>query len=898
VWLIPALLFVALFLTAQAGTTVRGSAVASAAPPVDPAAPFTAQVQSLLAALTLQEKISLVHGAADPASLGQAGYLPGVPRLGIPVRRDADALGINVYKDATAVPTRLGIASSFDPSATEAVGHLEGTEGRALGVDLIYGPQIDIARIPNWGRNMTTLGEDPYLSSRLAVPEITGVQSEGLMDEVKHFAIYDGQSAGPAAFGGSIPSLVDDQTAHELYLPPFEAAVTEGQPSSLMCSYASFQITPLESHPDPACQNNLLLNTILRGQWDFRGFVLSDYGGTYSTSSLVNGIDQQYPDASPGFSGTYFSEAALLPLVDPTSSTYDPAYAAALDTAVARVLYAFERFGLLACASPTGPVGGCSLPARPTLDKNGDAAVSEKLAEESAVLLKNGGGLLPLKKSDLKKGAAVIGATADLLPSSPGGERSRGFGDRNTISPLDALNALAPAGSSLTFSPGVDRVGTTVPSSAVPAGWARQENGVPTGTDGTLDFGGANPLSAGVSYVWTGTVNVPATDTYALWLQRSPGIRDVNGNLDPTGGRGGSASGSVSLAVDGTAKPLVSPSTITPNTYPGGPTSGGQYEGLANSGAYVALSAGPHTLRVSFTVAPSAAAPVYFRLAWSPVQATIDAAVAAAKQARVAVVFADDANPTAAPGDVNSLGPFEDQLVQAVAAANPDTVVVLNTGDPVLMPWLSSVDSVLELWYTGQEGGAATANLLLGNADPGGKLPITFPASSAQTPFFGHPERLAGVGGQLTWSEGLFSGYRWYDQQNLQPLFPFGFGLSYTKFDLSKLAISPAAGGGFDVSVRVRNTGSVRGAEVPQVYVGPSPNLPGSFQQATKKLVQFQRVELNPGQSQTVTLHVTPRDLSAWSTAGQNWVLGTGVRSVSVGTSSRDLPLVGSVTVS
>jgi beta-glucosidase len=202
------------------------------------------------------------------------------------------------------------------------------------------------------------------------------------------------------------------------------------------------------------------------------------------------------------------------------------------------------------------------------------------------------------------------------------------------------------------------------------------------------------------------------------------------------------------------------------------------------------------------------------------------------------------------------------------------------------------------MWYPGQEGGTATARLLLGAANPGGKLPITFPASSAQTPFAGHPERLAGVGGQLTWSEGLFAGYRWYDQQQLQPLFPFGFGLSYTKFDLSKLEISPLVGDGFNVSVRVRNTGSQRGVEVPQVYVGPSPNLPSSFQQAVRKLVQFQPVALNPGQSQTLTLHIAPRDLSAWSTSGQNWVLGTGPRNVYVGTSSRDLPLVGSVTVS
>ena len=362
---------------------------------MDPAAPFTAKVRSLLAALTLDEEIALVHGGADPAPLGQAGYLPGVPRLGVPVRRDADALGINVYRDATAVPTRLGIAASFDPGATHRLGLLEGAEGRALGVDLLYGPQIDLTRTPNWVRNMTTLGEDPYLSGQLAVPEVIGVQSNGLMDEVKHFAFYNGQSAGPALFGGAIPSVVDDQTAHELYLPPFEAATVQGRPSSVMCSYASFQITPLQASPAYACENGLMQNTVLRDQWGFKGFILSDYGATHSTESLLAGLDQQYPDANPGFSGTWFSPEALKPHVDPASPTYDPVWAAALETAVARVLYAYERFGLLACASPNGPVPGCTLPGRPVLDKNGDARVSQGLAEESAVLLKNDAGVLP-----------------------------------------------------------------------------------------------------------------------------------------------------------------------------------------------------------------------------------------------------------------------------------------------------------------------------------------------------------------------------------------------------------------------------------------------------------------------------------------------------------------------
>jgi beta-glucosidase len=214
------------------------------------------------------------------------------------------------------------------------------------------------------------------------------------------------------------------------------------------------------------------------------------------------------------------------------------------------------------------------------------------------------------------------------------------------------------------------------------------------------------------------------------------------------------------------------------------------------------------------------------------------------------------------------------------------------------MPWLSSVRCVLEMWCPGQEGGTATAKLLLGQANLGGKLPITFPTSADQTPFSGHPERTVGVNGVITWSEGEFMGYRWYDQQNLQPLFPFGFGLSYTKFDLSNSHISPSSDGGFDVSLRIRNVGLRAGAEAPQVYLGPWPNVPSGVQQPLRKLVQFDRVQLEPGRSLDLTLHVDRRELSYWSTAAQTWVSPTGVREVFVGTSSRDLELHGTVDVS
>jgi len=851
--------------------------------------------------LSLDEKLSLVHGGTDPTQLGNVGYLPGVPRLGIPERRDADAFGIQVAADATASPTRLGLGATFDRQAVLAWGQVEGREGRALGVDLLYGPQVDLTRQPNWQRNDTTYGEDPFLSGQLAIQEVTGIQSQGLMSEVKHFAFYNGQAG--AGFGTPgpppLPTIVDDQTAHELYLKAYEYPVTQAKPSSIMDSYQGFQIVPLQPAPAWASDNPLTLTTILRGQWGFRGFVLSDYGATHSVHSLLSGQDQEYPGSGLGGVIPSYYIPDLPPLVDPTSTSYDPLYAMALDDAVARVLYAYERFGLVECASPAGPVAGCALPARPDINdiKDADAGIVERLSEEAAVLLKNEGGALPLRRAALRS-LAVIGPTArQTMVEGNRQERARGFPERDAISPLQVLRMLAPAGSLITYAPGIDWIGSVVPASALSPGLTRTESDSgATRTDATIDYGpsGPNDLKPGVTYTWTGTLTVPVTDTYYLWLQQAW----LDAPLAAISGGGPS----VKVTIDGAAQPLFTPG-VPVSTYPAGvvPAHG------TNHGVVLALGAGPHQIQITAAIPLNTAWPINtgepiplappltFRLTWSRLGETLQAAVTAAGAASVAVVFADD-NGAANSQLVNSLAPNEDALVAAVAQANPNTVVVLNTGDPALLPWLQDVKAVLEMWYPGQEGGTSTARLLLGQANPGGKLPISWPASGDQTPFAGHPERITGDGSKVVFSEGLYMGYRWYDQQHIEPLFPFGHGLSYTQFAYSGLAIQPEADG-LEVSFELQNSGSVRGAEAPQVYVGPPPNPPPFVQFAPQKLAGFERVELGAGRSKRVSIHVSRRELSYRSTAQQRWVLPKGERAISVGASSRDIRLQGSAQV-
>jgi beta-glucosidase len=841
----------------------------------------------------------LSYGASDPdpASVGNVGYLPGVPRLGIPERRDADALGIEVIASATALPARLGLGATFDRQGVYAAGQLVGNEGRALGVDLVYGPQVDLARLPNWGRNNTTYGEDPFLSGQLAIQEVTGIQSNGLMSEVKHFAFYNGQAG--AGFGNpgppTLPTIVDDQTAHELYLKVYEYPVTEGAPSSIMASYQGLQVVPLEPSAAWASDNPLTLTTILRGQWEFPGFVLSDYGATHSVHALLSGLDQEYPgEGLGGLIPSYFP-TQLKPLVDPTSSSYDPLYAIALDDAVARVLYAYERFGLLDCASPSGPVSGCTLPSRPNINtiKDSDASTTELLSEESAVLLKNADNVLPLSLSDLRS-VAVIGPTGRQVMVNGGqGERARGFPDRDKISPLQMLQVLAPRGSHFTYSPGVDWIGSVVPTSALSPGLTRTESdSKTTQIDKTIDYGtsGPNDLKPGVTYTWTGSLMVPAADTYYLWFQQSWLDARLGGTQ------------SLTITIDGTSEPLFVPG-VPVSTYPTGivPPLG------TNRGAVVTLGAGSHTITITTAIPLNGAypinlpvqipvtPPITFRFTWSRLGDTISAAVAAARSAKVAVVFAED-NGSTNSNLVNSLAANQDSLIEAVSSANPNTIVVLSTGDPVLIPWLNSVKAVLEMWYPGQEGGTSTAKLLLGQATPGGRLPITWPASADQTPFAGHPERVTGDGTQVTFSEGIYMGYRWYDQQKLNPLFSFGHGLSYTQFEYSNLQFQPNQGG-IEVSFFVQNTGSVEGAEAPQVYVGPASNLPAPVQVPVQKLVGFDRINLKPHQKRRVTIQVSARELSRWSSQDQDWVLGRGKRTFYVGASSRDIRLHGQALV-
>jgi len=916
----------------------------------------------------LDNAAKLLHGSGFPNASCTTVGANAAPTGTVPVIAPlcwADALGVNVTSGAqvrrtTAPPLRLAMTSSFDPAVMNAWGQVAGSEARWLGITGIYGPQVDLTRIPNWGRNDTNLGEDPFVDGTMAAAEINGIQGKGLMDQTKHFAMYNGQIMFH-------DTMVQDQAAHELYLTPYEYATTgsgtvpnPGLASSMMCSYQRYEIVAapgVTGIPDSvlgptggdlACDNKVM-NDVARNQWGWQGFFASDYGFAMDSTkkSITNGNDQEMPTQvffGPGLVAAV--EAHQVPL-----STFN--------RALARILYQEDRFHLLGHAdansnylSPSNPTDTAGQWSITQAQKTYDGSIVERTAEEGALLLKNDNRTLPLTPSDLGGNVLVLGEAAEYMPAESGVERANGYHDRDAISPLQQLKQFAPFGSHITYLPYVSGSaptvgdGVAVPQAVLSTDGTTSGNGL-TRTSGPgsprvdpqIDFtsvSGLGQLALATPYTWTGYVDVPTADDYTFHFQftvpnvaPAPESPFIPGFPNPTAsGPSCSGSGAPTFQLAQSAGvgqsmrgETLSSTGSTLSAIPTNPTMSGYTErGLANCLFHAGtLSAGVHRIQLSWTTPAGLGTDAYnirepgstspsLRFAYSRTVADLGDAVSAAQSASKVLVFAD----CACPGEVsltspntNSLDANTTGLINAVAGANQNTVVVLNVNVPTLLPWLDKVKSVLQMWYPGGEGGTATARLLLGLANPGGHTIMTWPAHDTDT-IFGydetrplypgdttgvHPERLSQTP-PVKFTEGLFIGYRFFDREGITPLFPYGYGLSYTTFRFSNLSVTPSQGG-LDVSFDVTNTGSVTGAEVPQVYVGPAPSVPSGVQQADRSIRGFDRVVLAPGAVAHKTIHLGPgsdvnghgdrRAFQYWSSPDQQWKTADGPRSIWVG---------------
>ncbi|HEY5020527.1 MAG TPA: glycoside hydrolase family 3 C-terminal domain-containing protein, partial [Steroidobacteraceae bacterium] len=543
----------------------------------------------------------------------------------------------------------------------------------------------------------------------------------------------------------------------------------------------------------------------------------------------------------------------------------------AITESARRILTQMQRFGHLDHFSADAPPAGAQ--SSQTIDVN--AAIVRRTALDAAVLIKNDDAALPLAASDLT-GLAMIGPGAlQDIAVGESGEKGLGHIERQ-IGPSAALRQTAAV--QIVEAVADDMTGTPIPAERFAhsgTGLQRRdtEGGV-IATDEALDFSTArgNALPAGTSAQWTGVLEVPQAGRYRLYLQ----ILGASGSL-ALDGRALAATGGLSLHGE----------ALQPGQDNVLPTR----DGLDNVRRELELARGAHAISVRIQ-GERQGQPVQLRLAWvTPEQRAADyeQAIRAAKSARKAIVFAwSRGRPVFhLPGD-------QDRLIGDVAAANPNTIVVLNISEPVAMPWLDKVKAVILMWYPGDEGARASADLLLGRASPAGRLPFTWPrqfeAGPANDP--AHPERASlGIDGKTTYSEGIFVGYRWFDQQNIEPLFPFGYGLSYTRFDYRDLSVRRAADGGLDASFELRNAGHTASDEVAQLYLAAPAPKPADAQFAIRALAAFERVHLAAGEAKQITLRVAPRALQYWSAAQSRWLTASGSRLVYVGASSRDVRL-------
>lgn len=799
------------------------------------------RANALLARLTLEEKIALAADGGD-----------GIPRLGIPGLAQSD--GPNGVRrgipSATAFPNAQVVAASWDRALAKAFGTALGEEAAGKGFNVLFGPTVNILRTPKWGRAAETLGEDPYLAGQIVAAEIEGIQRQHVIAQVKHFAANNqeierlGDPLGLPGLSPAIDVVVSERALREIYLPAFEAAVQEGRVGSVMCAYPRINgVYP--------CQSPFLLG-ILKDEWGFPGFVGPD--ATFAVRDPRAAIDAGTDNFQlGGIGGDRVAALSETPIER-------------LDDMVRRILTAMASVRLLDRPT-TGDAGA-------VVSTPEHLALATEIAAQGTVLLKNEADILPLG-ADVHSIAVVGYDAGPNTQTTLGGSAAVTGGP--VVTPLDGIMARAGAGVTVTHAPGTLGV---VPLPTVPADVLAPSAGAGPGLFctqyATTDWSGS-PLGAFV---------VPTiTDTALI-----AGVRSARCSGTLTSGATGPHrfavryAGIVHLFVDG--KLVASgDSEGLDKLIPAAPTITAQ--GVADLTAAV-----PVPITIEWAIGSSFVGAV-FDLGWQPPDpALLTEAAAAASAADVAVVFVNDVTSEGMDRASLALPGDQDRLVEAVAAANPRTVVVLHTAGPVLMPWLSDVAGVIAAWYPGERSGAAIAAVLFGDLEPSGRLPMTFPATEDQGPATGQAQ-YPGVDGAVHYDEGIDVGYRFYDRMGRQPLFPFGYGLSYTSFSLDHLRVKRRRHGAYRVAVRVRNTGARTGAAVVQLYVG----FPEPTGEPPNQLRGFAKVMLKPGQRRRVKMTLDASSFAIWSPTERAWVVEPGEYRIRVGTSSRDLPEEASVVV-
>ena len=720
------------------------------------------------------------------------------------------------------VPGASALAATWDVALVEAVGAALGDEANDRHVDVLLGPTVNLHRSPRAGRHFESFSEDPELSARMALAYITGVQSRGVAACVKHFVANDQENERM-----TIDVQVDERTLREVYLRPFEAAVEEAGTRTVMAAY-NF----VNGHH--ACAQPHTLQGILKGEWAFDGIVISDWGAMKETvAPAVNGLDVEMPGP-----GLWWGHGRLRDAVESGQVDVD-----ALDDKVRRIL------GLLAWR---GRLPGETVTAEPVeAERPEHRALARRAASDGMVLVKNDA-VLPLVPGS---SIALIGPGAASTALLGGGSASL-IPYRST----NVFDSLIPRwDAEVTHVAGIDL-----------------ERGAPTIPIGWLPDGAAVSFFAGdgfdsepvdertverIGNVWLGD-DYPGEGAMSVRLAFTM-VPDVSGPARVVA----AGLGRLRLFVDDA---LVADNEVGSFSLGLGNQAGAgalrieagqRYQVVLENRPIPGFSMPVAMIDVGVSVQDGAAA-----------EGRLAEAVAAAAAADVAVVVVGSTDQWESEGhDRQSLHlPLEqDELVRRVAAANPRTVVVLNCGAPMLLPWLDDVPGLLLAWYPGQEGGEAIVDVLVGDAEPAGRMPTTWARAERDTPSYLHYPGEAGV---VRYGEELFVGHRWYDARGIEPLIPFGHGGSYTSFEWGQPEV---VGTGTDVTVEVpvANVGERAGCEVVQVYVGASDP---KVVRPTKELAGFAKVPLESGESATAVVRLDARAFARWDVSAAAWVLDRG----------------------
>jgi beta-glucosidase len=781
----------------------------------------SARVLDLVAALTLDEKAALTAGV-DMWSTVE------VARLGIPSVRVTDgpngARGTEMGPTgptAACLPCGAALGATWNPALVAEVGAVLGAEARTKGARVLLAPTVNMHRSPLAGRNFECYAEDPLLSGRLAAAFVRGAQGAGVATTVKHLVGNDAEFERY-----TVSSDVDDRALREIYLRPFELAVREGGSLGIMTSYNRLNGRWCTERPD-------LLGGILRDEWGFDGFVVTDwFGVTGTAASAEAGVDLEMPGPGRAF-GPALADAVRAGEVDEKL----------VDAQVTRLLSVFERIGALDDGGP-GDERSVDLPEH--------RAVARRAATEAMVLLANDG-LLPLDRGGLRT-VAVIGPNADRTEIMGGGSAS--LRAHYLVTPLEALTEALGDGVTVVHEAGCDnRRSTPVLGEAGAVG--------PDGEPGLAVDWFAGPDLAGDPVHHRQT---PTLDLFGL-EPPVPGLGDAGWSFRAHTTYTPTESGAhvFTLVQAGRGRVIVDGTTVLDGVTRRLPR-GTAYFGLGSVEieAPVDLEAGvPVEVVVEFSTARPAGA---LRIGLRPPASDgmLERAVDAAAEADAVVLVVGTTGEWESEGDDRpsmDLPGRQDELIRRVLAANPDTVVVLNAASPVTMGWADDARAVLHVSLGGQEMASGLADVLLGDAEPAGRLPTTIPVRLEHNPSYGN---FPGENGHVRYGEGVLVGYRWYEARHLPVRFPFGHGGSYTTFswgDPEASAATVTAGDPLTLRVAVTNTGERRGAEVVQCYVAPPP---GRVVRPPKELAGFAKVWLDPGETATVELQLDERAFAYW----------------------------------